>query len=270
MKRCRSSLPENIHGAGVYLPGMNRGVCGLESRCLIDLYHKHQGNDVLFLGALPFTVYTRHDSYKRISLFSCNDISRPYTKKKKKKAKQSKHAPQNPLVAIFLSLVSGQLDEGIVVVVSHSSTCMLPPANATNPPNPQFPNLPPPTSSPKKKTFQNNKTYCSFRRGPLHKTLQPPLLPSPPLSPPHSTAPFATIHPPNRTVLVSLALIRADGWVDGWVDGWCFFWGGVEGGGREGGGREVMRGLRGLRRRMRRMRRRGEGKRGVENTKSHR
>jgi len=54
------------------------------------------------------------------------------------------------------------------------------------------------------------------------------------------------------------------------VDGWCFFWGGVEGGGREGGGREVMRGLRGLRRRMRRMRRRGEGKRGVENTKSHR
>lgn len=55
LKRCRSSLPENIHGAGVYLPGMNRGV---ESRCLIDLYHKHQGNDVLFFfGFAIYSIY---------------------------------------------------------------------------------------------------------------------------------------------------------------------------------------------------------------------
>jgi len=52
-------------------------------------------------------------------------------KKKKKKAQQSKnanahvHSPQNPLVVIFLCLVSGQLDKGImvVVVVVRACTC---------------------------------------------------------------------------------------------------------------------------------------------------
>ena len=172
------------------------------------------------------------------------DPAQTQKKKKKKKAKQSKnanahvHNPQNPLAAIFLSLVSGQLDKGIHSS-SSSSACILPPANATNNPNPPISKPSPPTTLKPPPQKSNNipkrQDLASFPRGPLHKTLQPPL-------------PKFPHDPPNRTVLVSsvqLALIRADGWMDGWM---VLFWGGgggcggtcggweVEGGDEEGGG----------------------------------